>query len=554
MCRQFIKLIVTGFLFLQTLSAVFAQKISFSPAFEANPSTSNLLILGRHNDRLYVLANSIGKPSQLMIYDADLQLISISEKPALKRSIALAFINGTNGAELLFENSTDGNRVYHYMQLDGDEQREILSLPQEYANDWEFAASPGNNYFIFHKLTEIKKDSVKMNIIIMNSAYEVVDGKRFSFYVEGAFERLGNLFVDDAGGIYFMVHDQPLNYKLGTRLKLYKYASAAGAMIKKEFYIKEKKPVDIVLSFHPDNKLVYLHSFYSSFYTQDISGILSGAVNEKLEPVIPFSYFEFDKKFKRDLNTYSSGISSSDLMNYLRISNASVSDSGTACVTATLETAFFNPVLSYSPDRLSKQQSKIMDTDPLLAIGQREYLIRREMGMSSLIRGRRFSGGGSPPTSGYFEAYANVMSQRPDLFFQGQDSSLQKRNTGMTVVKSKVPDRQLVFAFDKNASVKWHRSFVLESQDQGKNAALPPAETDNSIVSLHYRLNKKEKTELGFTCITKPDGSLHDLPLALPENISLLTHLPVCKLSSNSVAVFYFDKILNKAGLAKVEW
>jgi hypothetical protein len=272
-----------------------------------------------------------------------------------------------------------------------------------------------------------------------------------------------------------------------------------------------------------------------------------------MEPLSQPDFFAFDKEFKKHLNTYNSGISSSDLMNYLKLYTTSVSDSGISFSNAIIESDRIQTPNNTPQQKINQNKGSVMDNDPLIGMLQRETLIRREMGFNA-ARGRRApAGSGIGSATSYSEAYINVMNQRPDLFFMPRDTMLNTKNNA-AFIKKKIYDRQVFFSFDKSGKLKWHRWFETEDQSLLKKSTLYPAETESSIVSVYYRHNLKEKAELAFTRISKADGKVQDVVLNIPAHISLLTTSTTCRLGTNKIAILYFDNRSNMAGLAKVEW
>lgn len=531
-----------------------AQNISLGAPLEKDEIKTSYSILGTDSQYVYVLRFSQNILPQIITCNHKLEIVTRIDKPFLRNSYLLSFVQKNNSLEMFCENFVEGYRVYSLYRQAGnvDTVNEVLRLAPTNGGQWDFISSPSGDYFMLFSVTSMLNDSVTINSIVLNKNYEFLDGKRFSFFLDRQFDMLGVPSVDDEGNIYYLIYDRPLNYRLGSNLRIFKYNTANGNIIRKEIYFKEKKPSDIRLSFSEKNKMLTFHSLYYDFYSKDIGGVVSGYFNEKLEPLTPLSYFVFEKDFKKKLNTYKSGINSSDLMNYLRINSTSVEDDGSSYVNLTLETDRL-PSNTGGLNNVNPSSTRnIMDDDPMMALLQRENLIRRNMGFAGASRGRRTSPGSGPSTS-YVEAYTNAMFERPDLFFMPADSSLTSKKRD-EIFKKKIYDRQLLFGFDKKAVVKWHHWFETEDQSLLKKNSLYATETDSSFVSVYYRHNSKDKAELGFTSINKLDGEVLDKPLNLPNYITLLTTSTVYKLSHNKIALLYYDNRTGKTGLATVEW
>jgi hypothetical protein len=532
-----------------------SQTIHLSHPFSETDQKSNYMILGSNDDHVYVLATRPAGFPRIITLNHQLEILNSDEYPELSNSALLSFLPEKKKATLLFENFNDGYRKYKILDLsEGNHlSKEILRLPSDGGLPWEVISSPSGNHLLLYAISDLAADSVRLSMILINKDFEVADGKHLSFYLDNQFDQMGNVFIDDDGGIYSMIFDKPRNYRLGSRLRLYKFYSSTGVMAKKEIYLKEKKTVDLHLAFHPVKKQAVLHSLYYDFYTKDVNGIMTMLIDEKLAAVSPPVFFEFDKEFKKQLNTYNSGISSSDLMNYLKVYSTSVSDSGVFFSNAIIEADRIQTPNTVLPQQANRSSGSLMENDPLMGMLQRETLIRREMGFGA-TRGRRaLAGSGIGAATSYSEAYINVMNQRPDLFFMPRDSSLNTKNNS-PFFKKKIYDRQVFFSFDKNGKIKWHRWFETEDQSLLKKNPLYPAETANSMISIYYRHNSKEKAELAITRVNKADGKLVDAVLNIPSHISLLTTSATCKLGTDNIAILYFDNRTNKAGLGKVKW
>jgi hypothetical protein len=503
---------------------------------------------------VYVLRYEQSIFPQIITSNHNLEVVSTIDKPFLRNSFLLSFVQKNNDLEMFCENFEEGFRIYSLYKQAGnaDSAYEILRLPPTTGGKWDFISSPSGDFFMLFSVTSLLNDSVNINTIILSKNYEVLDGKRFSFSLDRQFDMLGLPFIDDDGNIYNLIYDRPLNYRLGSNLRILKYSTSKGSLTKKEVYFKEKKPADIRLSYSAKTKMLSLHSLYYDFYSKDINGVVAGSFNEKLEPVTPLSYYVFDKDFKKKLNTYKSGINSNDLMNYLRINSTSTGEDGSSYVNLTLETDRLPSNSGGLNNASNSTTTPGMNDDPVMGILQRENLIRRNMAATGPVRGRRFSAGSGPSMS-YAEAYTNAMFDRPDLFFMPSDTSLTSRKRD-DLLKKKIYDRQLLFGFDKKAVVKWHYWFETEDQSLLKKNSLYATETDSSFVSVYYRNNSKDKPELGFTKINKLDGAVLDKPLTIPNHISLLTTNTVYELAHNKIVLLYYDNRTGKTGLAKIEW
>jgi hypothetical protein len=530
-----------------------AQVISYGTSLDIDDVKTSYSILGTDSQFVYVLQYAPQIIPRIITCNHNLEKIATADKPFLKNSFLLSFVRKNNSLELFCENYKEGFRVYSLYRQSGDNLtvNEILRLPPATGGKWDFISSPSGNFFMLYSVTSMLNDSVNISAIVLNKNYEVLDGKRFSYFLDRQFDMLGLPAIDDEGNIYNLIYDRPLNYRLGSNLRLLRFNTALGNFTRKEIYFKEKKPTDVRLSFSLKDKTVFLHSLFYDFYSKDINGLMTCRLTENLELLNAPSYFVFDKDFKKKLNTYKSGINSGDLMNYLHINSTSVFEDGNSYINMTLETDRI-PSNNGSNSNTGNISSTTQVDDPMMDLLQRENLIRRNMAYSGPVRGRRFSSAAGPNIS-YAEAYTNAMFDRPDLFFMPADSSLNSK-TRNDLLKKKIYDRQLLLGFDKNNSVKWLHWYETEDQSLLKKNSLVATETDSSFVSIYYRHNSKDKPEPGFTKVNKADGALLDKPLNIPPHISLLTTNTVYKLGSDKIVMLYYDNRTGKTGLAKIEW
>jgi hypothetical protein len=557
MRRQWLLRFLTGLTSLLVSQPVLLQTISFSAPFDLPDSIRRYSIIGQNNDKqLIILSVTPGGDPKLLFYDYQLQSQQNRYFPDLKNSRLHFMIPQNNRTDLVYEKFEDGIRIYKMLSIQKDTvtENEILKLETGIDTYWRFISSPSKNGFLLYNLDENFTDSVKLTFLHFSRNYEVTTIKQMSFRVDLQFDKPGQVFLDDDANIYTMIYDQPDNYRLGTNLKIYKYETATSKLARKEFYLKEKKPVDIRLAFHPESKLISVHSFYHDFYTKNINGIVCATLNEKLDTIVPFTFFEFDKKFKNRLNTPQSRVSSSRLMNYLKIYNSSFSDSGETFVQAIMDTRYLSDSLMGMPEPVRKNNRSVMETDPMLGVMQREAMMRSAMQTGGRGRGRS----GSSLASGSMgstnsEAYITVMNQRPDLFFVPRDTSDVFRSS-QVYLKKGIYDRQLVFGFSGKGMLKWKQWYETEDQSFFRRNSLYAAETDSCFVSVFYRHNYNGKTELALTRVSKRDGTIQDIPLQVPRHITLLTTQNFHQLGPDKIVLLYLNNRTNQTGLAKVEW
>lgn len=557
MQRRWVHRFLTGLTSLLLSQPVLLQTISFSAPFDLPDSVRRYSIIGKNSDnQIIILSVAPGSDPELLFYDHQLQQQQNRHFPDLKNSRLHFVIPQNNGTDLLYEKFADGIRIYKLLSIQQDTvtEKEILKLETGIDTYWRFISSPSKNNSLLYNVDEDFADSIKLTFVHFNRNYEITTIKQMSFRVELQFDKPGHVYLDDDANIYTLVYDQPDNYRLGTNLKIYKYETATNKLSRKEFYLKEKKPVDIRLAFHPENKYISMHSFYHDFYTKNVNGIVCATLNEKLEAIVPFTFFEFDKKFKNRLNTPQSRVSSSRLMNYLKIYSSSVSDSGETFVQAIMDTRYLSDSLMGIPEPVRKNNRPVMETDPMLGVMQREAMIRSAMQTGGRGRGRS----GSSLASGSMgstnsEAYIATLNQRPDLFFVPRDTTDVFRSS-QAYLKKGIYDRQLVFGFSVNGTLKWKQWYETEDQSFFRRNNLYVAETDSCFVSVYYRHNYNGKTELAMTRVSKTDGTIKDMPMQVPRHITLLTTQNFHQLGPDKIAILYLDNRTNQTGLTKVEW
>ena len=489
-----------------------------------------------------------------MVYDQEQTLIEKLIVPELLNSSIHSLTSTNDTVNILYESFGMGMNKYSVLKIKNNYvlQKDILELPIQPGNSWNLKPSSGKKFFLLYQVDPVVMDSVSINTIVIDSNFEVKTGKRFRFYVERQFEQFGNIFIDDSGNTYFMAYDQPLNYRLGSKIRLYKYSFDEEKIRRKDIYLKEKKPGNIHLSFPAGSAKILIHSFYYGFYSKNIDGLLRAVVDEQFESDVQLNYFTLSKEFKKSLNTAHSGISSQHLMNYLRIQHISFTGSESSTITATLET---NEIRNFGPIESGVTAFKYpgsAESNTMLAFLQRDAMIRNQMRVGRTGFRSPQESSGALPTTSYFEAYNNLMSQKPDLFFMDKDTSGNYRKKSF--FKKKIYDRQIVFSLKNKTEPDWKRWYETEEQSMMQILPLIPVETSTNIFSVYYRHNVQDQTELVVTRIDKNDGRLMDRILHIPPHISLLTTTPLIKLGENKIAILYRDNDLKRNGWAKIEW
>lgn len=221
-------------------------------------------------------------------------------------------------------------------------------------------------------------------------------------------------------------------------------------------------------------------------------------------------------------------------------------------MSALIETSELKPMIDFnSGQRFSSSGNN--GINGATNVQQRDALIRNTMTPSRTGRGR-FNGspGTSQPVS-YSEAFVNAISRRPDLFFMPDDTISNKRPE-VPYLRKKIYDRQVIFSFNKELGLNWHRWFETEDQSLFRKNDLHPAETNASFATVYYRHNHKGNTELAITKISKPSGEMITQPLKVPEDITLFTTGPIYKLGENKIVMLYYSSKKRGTGLATIEW
>jgi hypothetical protein len=391
-------------------------------------------------------------------------------------------------------------------------------------------------------------DSISISSVLLDSAWEIQRMRTFDLPYSTEFDRLNPLAVDEAGNVWVAIYDQPLNFKLSTELRLYKFALNDNGDSYLKTDIKEKKPVEFLFEMDKPAGWMALHALYIDFYTKDIAGCLTADVDAKNMIIRPVQSFEFDKQIKKDLAKMTLGITPDKLMNFLKLNGAERTDSG-YFITSSLDYVSFRRNADTAAGKISFRPGSVTEQNPITTAYQRDALVKQMSG--GTFRRRRFGSKADAMSPNYAQGTANAMQARPDLF---STPGVQPMPSSFTSTQRKLYNKWVYVSLDSNYHFQWSQWYKKEFFNRYDLNNTIFDGNKRELLSLRYEVNSRDKLQLLITVTDKFTGNIKTTPIEMPSNQHLQLSGPVLKLNEHELIFISINTEENRLGLGKVMW
>lgn len=528
-----------------------AQQVTYSLPFTDPPQFTGFSILNNSGNKFFVLSSPLINDPQIMVYDKELQLLDQRSALLLRNGSPLLVMNKTGGTHMLVEYAYDNIDVFRALLLDNSGNisllKDVITLPSS-GNGWAFITSPGSSWSLLYQVNKPQNDSISISTVLLDNNWEIRKIATIDLAFSTEFDRLNPLYLDEDGNIWAAVYDQPLNFKLGSTIRLHRVGMADQDHLYREYLIKEKKPVELLFEFGRSDKRVAVSAVYIDFFSHNISGVLTALLDDNLATLKPFRSFEFDKAIKKDLMRLTSGITPGKLLNFLRLHSAGMTDSGSFFMTTSLDYVSYRRSADTSIGRAAMQSATVTEQDPLRTAYQRDAMLRQLPGSGSGRRGRS-----SRPRDGTMGTSSRQITEDAIRSRPGPYNRSPLPAPFWTTEK-KYYNKWMFFSFDSTFQLKWYQWYKKEffSRRDMNNTVFDG--TTRELLSIRYEHNNKEKLQLLVTLLDKLTGTLKTVPINTPANIVLQLSFSVLKLSERELVFIYFNMDESKSGLAKVSW
>lgn len=537
----------------------FAQQLSLSQPFSPAGLYPEYTLLCQQDNKIFVLSSPITADPVLMIFNDSLRLIDQKAVSSLRNASLLAVTNKSYYTRAFAEYSYPGINIYRAVGFDStgnvSTENDIISLNTDSASVWSFTKSPSQLFHLLYRVNRPANDSITIDFVVLDSNYSVHVTGSAGIPFSSEFDRLNPVYVDDEGRLWITIFDQPLNYKLGSDIRICCYIKGEEKLRLMQFYTKEKKPVDFLYQFSRKNNTTTLHSLYVDFFSRDVAGYLSVTIDNKTQSVSQsdFPVYAFETDLKKEMQRLTTGITRDNLMNYLKIHSVSSQDDSSFIVISALNYSEYK-VNTPQQGVVATRSTSITEQNPLRTAYQRDALVRQLSGTDRRsMRARRRNG--LPPTGTTASAGAEAMRLRPDLFFFPENNNDPASLLQPAAASAKkIFDKYLFWSFHKGLQPNWQQWAKKEFWPSRQFNAAYIAENDSQIAAIYYQHNKKGKPELVIETINKNTGAMTESLLPLNGNSFPLFSLPALKIKDNEYLFICLFNDPAQSGICRLSW
>jgi len=545
-------MILLWIVLLSTATELRSQQLSFSNYFKDAPQLADYSILSSSGNKFYVLATPYTRDPELLVYNDVLELQDLKTATVLKNGNPFLLMSRKDGIHMLVEYPYSNMNEYKAVLLDPDGNtkllKDIIALPVERRGGWSFISSAKNSWTLLFQVHRPVNDSISISTVLLDSEWEIQRMRTIDLPYSTEFDRLNPLALDEAGNIWIAIYDQPLNFKLSSDLRLYRFSpnDNGDGYVKTE--IKEKKPVEFLFEMDKAGGRMALHALYIDFYTKDISGLLTAEVETKNMFIKPVQTFEFDKQIKKDLSKMTLGITPDKLMNFLKLNGAERTDSG-FFITTSLDYVSFRRTADTAVGKISFRPGSVTEQNPITTAYQRDALVRQMSG--GTFRRRRFGSKADAMSPNYAQGTANAMQARPDLF---STPGVQPMPSSFSTTQRKLYNKWVYLSFDSNYHFQWSQWYKKEFFNRYDLNNTIFDGNKRELLSLRYEVNSRDKLQLLITVIDKFSGIIKTTQVEMPANQYLQLSGPVLKLNEHELIFISINTEENRLGLGKIQF
>ena len=562
-----------------------AQTINFHSQFDSSfIPQGNYFLVGRMAENYLFIYSDYKTQTKLIICDKDGTPLKEKSYDFVndESTVAVNLIPNKESWSLIIQ-TVNGNM--HYTQTvklnaEGEILQDLVKIDSarydklKSAAVYSMTSSRNGNYFLLYRILRgYATGQILLNYLLLDKDANPLGSKSFFIPFDEVFEVLNNIFLAPNGTVYFALHDKALNYRLGSKIRLYKSDLASDQPFHTEIYLKENKPLELAFDSDPENSFVALGALYSNFYSKDVDGVVAAIFNPATNRLDTVVYMTMDKSFKKDLKKGISGIKVEDLVNQMHLKYFRVNpDKSISIVTDLLSSRDYYNVTQTSSS-VNNPPSQVGVNGNLMPSQSfdemRSYIAATTL--PSAPDGRR-SSSRSPPTGSTGGSNNVFAQQRPtnmgewnnqmsrlqgmgvtspswrnayDSYFQSTYSSSIRKNT--MVMKS------IVFSIDQNHKPLWKTWVWNLYIPETPFTTVTHLPINNQVSLINYELTQKNDVFLQQQTFSA-DGKIISQQLAKPQQPLLFHGGNMLRLGDKEVLTLYFDPVRNKVGLASINW
>jgi len=551
------------------------QTVKFLSAFDSdlNP-LAKFSLIGKFSENYLVVYGELDPAYKLLIYDKEGKKIGEKTYDFLnKKSIIFKHPKSAQKTFYVINQKADGDMRYTELAtLDGNgeliKDTKLTDTSSFYYVNWKSYDEPNGEYFLLYRTMKSANSRLYVDYVLIDKFGNSAGIKNLSVPFDENFEKLDNVFVSPNGTVYFAIHDQALNYRLGSKLRLYKTQLKDAQPVETEIYLKENKPVELAFAADPDNQFIAFGGLYANFYTHTIEGAMTLIYNTSTNRADDIIYMPFDKGFKKELKAGISSIPIEDLINktvlqYLQV-NADKSVSMVADLIAKRLNASRPALTSYGVNRNSYWDGS---SNSFVTPSQSFDQIRTDIATRQLPPVNNGTGLGMAFSAGAASTYFQA-SNMPDWnrhiadlqtdnltnpYYREVSSAYYRDMYAFPIAANRMVRKSLVFTVNSYHKKYWKTLVPDFYLPNTPFTNLTTIQFGKNISLINYEVASKTEIFLEQKSFS-PDGKLIKQVVCAPGLPVLFHKGQSIRLSESEMLTLYSDPLTGRAGLAIINW
>ncbi len=388
-------------------------------------------------------------------------------------------------------------------------------------------------------------------------------------------------FLNNDGMMFLPVHDRASNYKLGSTLRLYQSQFRNSPPKITEYYFKENKPVELVLTWQEEKNRLAMGGTYLNFYTKDLEGALALVWDKQVSRPDTVIFLPLEKKFKKSLKNKVYSIPLDETVNSLQMRYLNVQADGSIILLMDMfnnfsfyrNGVFVNVNNTRNPNTNNSSSNNPFQNNSSQFIQQTIQTRTNDRASTGTTgqRGPRSSGNATavaplmdmtnPPQSPSLTAANRISNANNNTInppadpFAGFSAPITAKDAGDVMLRYKNMDYKSVVLFrdGKTGALTrtWNHHLFVPGTPFTNIAILPP--TSNKISLLNYEVNGKNIPYLRQSTVG-PDGNWTSTQPDKAGHPLLFFKRNYMHCDAHSLITLYNDPSSGETGLAVVNY
>ena len=554
-----------------------SQSVYYLPPFEMPAGNNNSFQLAGKIDSNYLLYHS--RPfnyPEMYYFNSKGELIDIRTLDFIKPGFA-THVNMVNlpGYVNMFVQEIRNEKHYTFVvtiKPDGtltEDPRYIDSTRYDlYGNNafYSLLSSPDKKRSLLYRVIRgFSSYQVLFNGILLDEKNTIVGSIGFYIPINPDQEQVGNIFLNNEGTMFLPVYDKANNYRVGSNLRLYQSAFKNSSPKITEIYLKENKPTEILMDWHPGKNQLVIGALYYNFYSKRIDGAMTIFVKPENNQPDTIIYIPIEKDFRKELKSRIYNISATDAINTLQTRYFDIDEEGNVTLITDMFTnsSFGRKTPSEglnweTPTETAYRQSMIANSNAATQNTGRDLLNSNRSNQStnttnrmyvdrSIIRPRSSQNQLATPNM------QNILQEESTRLNQPYQVKNYSDGGDIMVINKTLDYKSVIFSIDASLNSTWKnwaRCLYVPGTPFSNVIIIPQKK---SVGLLSYEINNKnvpyllnQSFQLAGNKISNAIGNTGMPMLFYKKNAVIM--------DEKSILTLYSDPEQNKLGLAIVKW